>query len=377
MNGGVPMATKLNDELRHEWRLSLEQGRGLKRSTVNAKLAALRDYEIFTSGRAFLKLRKSDVTAFKEYLLTMPSAVTGECRSCSTVVHVFDHCRDFFSWLANQKEGRNLDREAIEWLTATRADKERARAVPPKPVPSLAEAEAVFAAMPDVTLHNRRDRAVFATLLLTAIRADALASLTLGSIDLGRNAVWQDSRTVRTKNSKSFTVFFMPFFPKAREALEVWITELHNLGLASHDALFPRDAELVRIEAGEHLIAGEFPVWAGSTQVRAIVRNAFKNAGLPQHSPHVFRHMLTKHIFGLRPPAEDLLAFSINLGHRRLETTMDPYGRPDDEARGRLIAGLGANASLPASSDMDVLVKRLFEADPERAATIMSALARR
>ncbi|MCZ8261157.1 MAG: tyrosine-type recombinase/integrase [Beijerinckiaceae bacterium] len=371
------MTLKQNDELRHEWRVSLQQGRGLAQSTIQAKLAALRDFETFTSGRSFLKLRQRDVTDFKEHLLTVPSAVTGECLSCSTVVHVLEHCRDFYSWLADRKDGRHLDPEAIQWLTATRADKERARSVPPKPVPSLAEAEAAFAAMPDVTLQNRRDRAVFATLLLTAIRADALASLTLGSIDLSKSSVWQDSRVVRTKNSKSFTVYLMPFFPKAREALEAWMAELSDLGLCSSDALFPRDTELVRIEAGDSPKAGEFPVWARSTQVRAIVRNGFEAAGLPRHSPHVFRHMMAKHVLSLRPPAEDLIAFSINLGHNRLETTVNPYGRPDEETRGRLIAGLGANADLPANADLEAVFKRLLQEDPEKAAAIFRALARR
>lgn len=353
------MKAKSNDELRYEWRRSLEQRRGLKKSTVLAKMAALRSYEKFTSERPFLKLRRNDVMVFKEHLSTSPSKTTGKRLSCSTVVHVLDHCRDFFDWLAGEKEGRHLDREAIAWLTATRADKERARAVPPKPVPNLAEANAAFAGMPTVTLHQRRDRAVFATLLLTAIRADALASLTLGSIDLGKNYVWQDSSFVRTKNSKCFTVYFLPFVQEARQVLNEWMAELHGLGLASSDPLFPRDLELVRIEAGEHLNAGEFPVWQTSSKVRAIVRDAFLAAGLPRHCPHVFRHMFAKHIFALRPAADEMIAFSINLGHKKLETTLNPYARPDEETRGRLIAGLGRKEDGTEEADVDAIMEKL------------------
>lgn len=371
------MKTKPNDELRHDWRHALEQKHGLKKSTVSAKLAALRDYEIFTKKRSFLKLRRDDVVAFKEHLLTSPSSTTGEVRSRSTVVHVLDHCRNFFEWLALQKEGSQLDREAITWLTATRADKERARAVPPKPVPSLAEAEAAFAAMPASTLKNRRDRAVFATLLLTVIRADALASLTMGSIDLSKGFIWQDSRFVRTKNSKSFVVFFLPFVQKAREALEAWITELHGLGLASSDALFPRDIELARIEAGEHLSAGDFPVWQTPSQVRAIVRNAFATAGLPRHSLHVFRHMIVWHTASCRPDLDEFLAFSINLGHSKLATTLHSYARPDEETRGRLIAKLGKKPEELNESDLDTLFDKILKADPAKAKAIMIELARR
>ncbi|MGL5735445.1 MAG: tyrosine-type recombinase/integrase [Beijerinckiaceae bacterium] len=371
------MTIKPNDELRHDWRVSLEQRRGLKKSTVAAKLAALRDYELFTKGRSFLQLRRDDVRGFKEHLLTAPSAATAERLSCSTVVHMLDHCRDFFEWLAEQKEGRKLDREAIAWLTASRADKERARAVPPKPVPSLAEAAAAFAAMPMDTLQNRRNRAVFATLLLTGIRADALSSLTLGSVDIQQRSVWQDSRFVRTKNAKSFIVFFFPFFPEASKVLEAWIGELQELGLASGDALFPRDSELLRIEEGQRLCPGDFPVWASSTQVRAIVRAAFESAGLPCYSPHVFRHMLTSHLRRLGLPIESLVAVSMNLGHKRLETTLEHYGRPDDETRGRLIAGLNEQPGPGVAVDIDDLIKRLLNEDSEKAAAILSALARR
>jgi hypothetical protein len=71
------------------------------------------------------------------------------------------------------------------------------------------------------------------------------------------------------------------------------------------------------------------------------------------------------------------MAVSINLEHSRLETASMPYGRPDDETRGRLIAGLGAHADLPANVDTGVIIKRLFEEDAEAAAAIMSALFRR
>lgn len=371
------MQIRSNVELRRDWQVALEQARGLKLSTVVAKLAALRDFEAFTEGRSFLKLRRADVIGFKEQLLTAPSAVTGERLASSTIVHTLDHCRGFFRWLANRKEGRHLDRETIECLSASRADKERARTVPPKPVPGKEEAEAAFAAMPTETLLERRNRAVFAMLLLAALRADAIASLILGSVDLEKRYVWQDSHIVRTKNAKSFRVVFYPFFPEAREVLEAWVTELRALGLSSSDALFPRDTELERIETGEHPGPGEYPVWQGSTQVRAIVRSAFIAAGRPVYSPHVFRHMNARITASLARSIDEFIAASINLGHTRLETTVMHYGRPDDETRGRLIAGLGKHADLPANFDMDALIKRLFEENPQAAAEILSALARR
>lgn len=87
--------------------------------------------------------------------------------------------------------------------------------------------------------------------------------------------------------------------------------------------------------------------------------------------------MFAKHVFALRPAAEEIIAFSINLGHQKLETTLNPYARPDEETRARLVAGLGKKPDELPDSDMDALLEKLLNADPTKAAAIMIELARR
>lgn len=191
------MRCKPNDELRYEWRLSLQQKRGLAHSTVAAKLAALTRFENFSSRRPFSKLSRDQAVAFKEHLLTDASSATGERLSSSTLVHTLEHCGDFFSWLAMTKDGQKLDRDAVSWFCPSRADKERARSTTPKLVPQLDDAISAFAKMPVRTLIDRRNKAVFATLLLTAVRADTLASLTIGSVEFVTAAIRNRKRSVR------------------------------------------------------------------------------------------------------------------------------------------------------------------------------------
>ncbi len=366
-----------NDELRHEWRRELQQARGLRRSTIDAKLAALTAFETFTANRSFLKLDREHVAAFKEHMLASPSPVTGQRLSPSTFVHSLDHCADFFRWLSEQKAGRTLDRGAISWFNASRADKDRARAVEPRTVPAFEEARSAFLVMPAGTLVERRNRAVFALLLLTAIRADALASLPLGAIDLEKSRVWQDHRIVRTKGGKSFTAFFLRLVPEALAAFEDWIHELRDFGLSASDALFPRDTELVRLEGGHRLPPGSFPRWRGSSQVRDIVRKAFTAAGFHAHAPHVIRHMLARHVFSLRPAAEEIIALSMNFGHEHIETTFESYAKPDEARRAELIAGIGRDSQTVSTADLEKLALRLIQSDPEKAASLMADLARR
>lgn len=361
------MKPKPNDELRHEWRLSLKQRRGLAEATVSAKLKALSDFENFTSSRSFLKLDRNDVVEFKVHLAVTLSTKTGGRLSPSTIVHTLDHCRDFFEWLADTADGAKLDREAIRWFSPTGADREKARASAPKPIPTLPEAISAFEQMPSRTLKQRRDRALFATLLLTVCRADALASLTIGLVDLSIRAIRLDARVVRTKFSKSFIVFFLPFLAEARTALEDWLAELRALGLNDSDALFPHDKDLESLEAGEQRASPPYRCWSGSAQVRKIVRDAFIAAELPTYTVHVFRHMLTKHAMSLRLTPAELVSISLNLGHKRLETTLSSYGRPDDESRGRMIAGLG----LSSSTDLNAILESLARSRPDLAVQVM------
>lgn len=369
------MRARPNDELRHEWRLSLEQRLGLAPSTVAAKLKSLADFEAFTGRRRFPDLRRDDVAAFKEHLLSAESQATGKRLARSSIVHKLEDCGDFFGWLSRTRDGRRLDLDAVSWFPPSRADRERARATTSRAVPSLADARTAFARMPAGTLCERRDRAVFATLLITAIRADALASLTLGTVDLAAGAIRQDARVVRTKFSKSSMVWFMPFAPEARPVLESWIAELVGFGLGNSDALFPRDTELQLLADGRRLPHGSFPRWSGSAQVRAIVRGAFRSADLDPHAPHAFRHMLMRHVHALVPSVEEFLAVSLNLGHNRLETTLEHYGRPDDERRRVLIAGLGRSSRGTSRGGLTAFLERFARRRPDLAAELMNELA--
>jgi site-specific recombinase XerD len=324
----VKMPIQPNDQLRHAWRRSLQNATGNSPSTIAAKLASLTKFETFTKHRSFLLLREDDIVAFKEHLLSAPNANTGQLLSVSTFDHMLEHCRGFFEWLAQTKEGRKIDTNAVSWLRASRADKERARELIPKPVPSLAEAHAAFAAMPGETLIERRNRAVFACLMLTAIRADALASLTIGSVNLAEKRVLQSGKVVRTKNSKSIVTFFLPFTHSAQTVLEEWIAELSKIGLTSADSLFPRDIDLPHLNAEPHTDDKPWPCWRGSSQVRRIVRMAFAAANVPEYAPHVFRHMFAQHALSLNLSIEELLALSQNLGHKSLTTMLQYYGRP-------------------------------------------------
>lgn len=67
--------------------------------------------------------------------------------------------------------------------------------------------------------------------------------------------------------------------------------------------------------------------WAGTSPIRAIFKAAFAAAGVPYANPHSIRHTLTEHGQRLyRNDIERLKAWSQNLGHESLLTTIKSYG---------------------------------------------------
>ena len=92
--------------------------------------------------------------------------------------------------------------------------------------------------------------------------------------------------------------------------------------------------------------------WHGAGPIRDVFRKAFERAGLPYSNPHSFRNTLVQHGERLCTTAEEFKAWSQNLGHDRVMTTLTSYGavsphRQADLIRG-LMAGKQANAVDPA-----------------------------
>jgi integrase len=208
----------------------------------------------------------------------------------------------------------------------------------------------------------RRDRALIAFAAISGARVAALASFQLGDIDLEAGLVRHDARHVRSKFSKTFTTFFMPIGGGALEIVQDWIAELqgeHLWGLA--DPLFPA-TQMGLGESGGFIATGlSRNGWSNSNPVREIFARAFAAAGLPYYNPHSFRAMLVSHAFALGLSVEHMKAWSQNLGHTEMLTTLTSYGSIPAQRQGELIR---QSAQAKAGDDwtMDADVQALLKA---------------
>ena len=100
--------------------------------------------------------------------------------------------------------------------------------------------------MPEGDEVERRDKAMFALLMLTGARTGT-ASLRLKHIDLVEGKSLQDGREVRTKNGKTIETWFFPVDSMYRDTFEAWVQHLREERLyGPQDALFPKVAVGVR-----------------------------------------------------------------------------------------------------------------------------------
>jgi integrase len=219
------------------------------------------------------------------------------------------------------------------------------------------------------TILERRDRALIAFAALTGARVAALASFRLGHVDLASGLVEHDARTVRSKFSKTFPTWFMPVGGDALAIFTGWVAELecdHHWG--RDDPLFP--ATQMGLDAnGGFTAAGILRSgWRTTQPINAVFRRAFEAAGLPYFNPHSFRDMLVRHAMKLNLSVEELKAWSQNLGHADVLTTLTSYGTITDHRQGELIRAARARPAGAAARMSEADIVALARAVIERGA---------
>jgi integrase len=131
-----------------------------------------------------------------------------------------------------------------------------------------------------------------------------------------------------------------------------WIDELRQKHLFGQtDPLFPR----TRMGLDEH---GNFaPMgiervhWGDASPVREIFRKAFTLIGLPYFPPHSFRHTLGHLAQTWCRTPEELKAWSQNLGHENIATTLTSDGRIDPHRQGDVIARISGDTRGAVQDD--------------------------
>jgi integrase len=163
--------------------------------------------------------------------------------------------------------------------------------------------------------------------ILTGARDGAIASFKLRHIEIAEGQIDQDAREVRTKFSKSFVTVFFPVGDDIRAVVVDWVNYLRQDQLwGLDDPLFPA----TKIAVGNDLrfkVAGlDRKHWSNARPIRRVFKEAFVSAGMPYFNSHSFRKTLALLGGQLCRTPEEYKAWSQNLGHEHVLTTLSSYG---------------------------------------------------
>ncbi|PQV57863.1 site-specific recombinase XerD [Defluviimonas denitrificans] len=330
-----------NERIKRRYLLFLREAKRSDPATVDKVAEAILRFESGTGFRPFKRFHIEQAVKFKAQLAAAKNERTGAPLSKATIDGTLRAVKAFVLWLAGQPGYRSRIAYAdAEYFNLNAKDVRIAHAQRDMPFPSMEQCRHAFSLMPEATPLERRDRALFAFLMLTGARDGAIASLRLRHIDLFQGCVYQDARDVKTKFAKTFTTWFFPVDAVYLQCFHDWVEYLRTDQLfGAADALFPKP--LMGLKDGGFACLGlSRDTYGNAGRIRAVIKDAFTSAGLPPFGPHSFRKTLgilaNEHC---RTP-EAFKAWSMNLGHENIATTLSAYCPVSTTRQGELIRGM-------------------------------------
>lgn len=346
----MPRHNPENERVKHCYASYMKEAQSYDDQSVDVALAAIHRFEAHTNFRDFKAFRQEQAVSFKHHLAEQTNARTGKPLAKSTLLSTLSALKAFFKWLAREKDyRRRLNETEADFFNMTRREERIGRARLEKVVPTLEEVQRVIRSMPFGTAIERRDRALVAFILLTAGRDGAVVTLKLKHVDIARQNVRWDARDVNTKFRKSFDSYFYPVGDDIRQIVEEWVAFLENeLAWRPDDPLFP--ATLMEVGAdGLFRPAGlDRRHWASADPVRKVFRAAFAAVGLPYASPHRVRDTISMVGQKICPTIEALKAWSQNMGHESVSTTLTSYGPLLNWRQAEIMRSLGRTETTTA-----------------------------
>ncbi len=354
-----------NERIKRQYLAYLKEAKSHSEATVDAVAKALSRFEVDTKFRDFKAFHFEQAIAFKRHLAEQDSKVTGGKLSKATLHATLADLKRFFQWLAWRPGYKSrLKYTDAEYFNLSDKDTRVATARREKKFPTIEQVKHVIATMPNNTEIERRNRALVAFTLLTGSRDSAIASMKLKHIDLVAGFVFQDARDVKTKFSKTFTTFFFPVGEDIHQIVADWVNYLRQDKLwGNDDPLFPTTL-MVLSDARQFVVAGlKREHWNSAARIRTIFREAFNAAGMPYFNPHSLRSTLAH--LGQRvccKTPEELKAWSQNLGHEGVLSTLYSYGQVESGRQGEIMRELAKpqQRELPDVAEFVKAVAREF-----------------
>jgi site-specific recombinase XerD len=304
--------------------------------TVKRARSHLRHLLEWADASPLPRVRTVDPT-FPTYLLTARADGKAKTLAPASIVKCLAFTRQFFSharaeWPLRYK---SISESWVELLQPPRAMRADSRLV----VHQFYALEDVqhIAAVATETLHEERGKVAVAMLYLSAMRADALASLPISCVDIARRTIRQlPEAGVHTKNSKAAETYLLEI-PDLLAVVEAWDHRVR-------DTLPPSALWYATLSNDGMATTPTTQAFAGrNNTVQRDVRLICERAGVTYLSPHKLRH---GHVMWARQYARDMddfKAISQNIMHSSMVITDSTYGNMLNDSLRTTIARLGTS----------------------------------
>lgn len=338
------MAKRIEENERIKWEYAnyLEAAKGQDQKSIDKALAAIARFEDSTKRKPFKAFHRLQAQAFKEHLAAAKNTRNGKPLGVTTIDSTLRLVQAFFHWLVSQPGYKRVVTYAdVEYFNNTRKAARVAHAKREIPYPSMEQCAHAFQAMPSATEFDRRDKALFAFFMLTCARDGAVASLKLKHVNVELGTVFQDGRDVNTKNSKTFRCQFFPVDPAYRVCLADWVTFLkQDKMFGPTDALFPKARVAYVPRQGFANVGLDRVGFSGSAKLNEIIKAAFTSVQMEPFTPHSLRKTLMHHGDEVCRTMEERKAWSMNMGHENLATSINSYLPVSESRQLEIIRGM-------------------------------------
>jgi integrase len=353
-----------NERIKRKYTTFLMQAKGHNEATIDSVEKAISRFESYNKYKDFKAFHYQQAIGFREHLAKHKNQQTGKPLSLATMNGTARHLKAFIEWLSQQIGYKSrISFSDAQYFNLSKKDTRTAKTTRKKPVATIEQIIHVLTIMPNTTAIEKRDRALIAFTLLTGARDSAIASMKIKHVDINAGLVHQDAREVDTKYSKTFTTYFFPVDDAVYRIVAEWVEYLKNEHLFGNDEpLFPKTKTGVGASHNFEAIGLTKEHWSSAAAIREIFKRAFTLAELPYFNPHSFRNTLA--VLGEQrcQNPEQFKAWSQNLGHEGVLTTLYSYGEVQDSRQAELFKAFKEpRVGVVPSGDVIELAKALAQ----------------
>lgn len=360
-----------NERIKRRYYDYMRHAKRRSENTIQAVNGALVRYEAYTKFKDFGTFNQHQAMAFKDHLVSEKAQRDGKLLSLSTIQHTLYNLKDFFAWLSGETGYKSkISLSDVEYLNFAEKEARTARARPSKTPPTLEQVKKAIMAMPTDSVFQRRNRALMALAILTGARDSALITLRVKNFDPASDLVDQNPNQVRTKASKHIHTYLVPLGDDLKAIFTDWYTELRQTHLfGEDDPLFPKTRMDMSAQGRLEAVGFERACWSSAQPVRKVFKEAFEQVGLPYFHPHLFRKTLVTIGEKRCRTAEEFKAWSQNIGHESVMTTLRSYGQVPLHRQGELIKTMTGEVVVTPE-----LIQAVFKSIGFDGATLAQAL---